>query len=142
MLLQILPLTVLFYLTTGQQKNTTLPATLLNTTKIMKNFNIPPYSKRPPFPFNESITINIGFLIPKDDVEFEDTVGYHKTASAIMIGLNELIHAGFIDTTKINFKFFFRFSNCSVLQGTKTTIELLQNDNVDVFFFCCLSRVI
>uniref|UniRef100_A0A0K0DY28 Guanylate cyclase n=1 Tax=Strongyloides stercoralis TaxID=6248 RepID=A0A0K0DY28_STRER len=134
MLLQILPLTVLFYLTTGQQKNTTLPATLLNTTKIMKNFNIPPYSKRPPFPFNESITINIGFLIPKDDVEFEDTVGYHKTASAIMIGLNELIHAGFIDTTKINFKFFFRFSNCSVLQGTKTTIELLQNDNVDVFF--------
>uniref|UniRef100_A0A0N4Z5T7 Guanylate cyclase n=1 Tax=Parastrongyloides trichosuri TaxID=131310 RepID=A0A0N4Z5T7_PARTI len=108
--------------------------TLLNTTKILQNFQIPPYNKRVTYPFNTSIKINIGFLIPKDDDEFEDTVGYHKTASAVMIGLNELIRAGFIDTKKILFEFYFRFSNCSVLQGTKTTIELLQDDDVDVFF--------
>ncbi|CEF69524.1 Atrial natriuretic peptide receptor 1 [Strongyloides ratti] len=134
MLLKILSLILLFNLITGQQTNTTLAANLLNTTKVMKSFNIPSYSERTPFPFNGSINVNVGFLISKGDADYEDTVGYYKTASAIMIGLEELIHAGFIDTTKVQFKFYFRFSNCSVLQGTKTTIELLQNDNVDVFF--------
>uniref|UniRef100_A0A0N5BYD1 Guanylate cyclase n=1 Tax=Strongyloides papillosus TaxID=174720 RepID=A0A0N5BYD1_STREA len=134
MLLRILLLIALLNLINGQQTNSTLSPSLLNTTEIMENFDMPSYSKRAPFPFNGPITVNIGFFIPKGDIEYEESIGYYKTASAITIGLQELIHAGFIDTTKVNFKFYFRFSNCSVVQGTKTTIELLQNDNVDVFF--------
>ncbi|KJH40269.1 hypothetical protein DICVIV_13791 [Dictyocaulus viviparus] len=74
--------------------------------------------------------INVGLMFVKDKLEYELTVGYRTSASAVLIARDRIIKEQLLPLHEINFTV--RFDECDEKRAVGLSTELVTREYVDV----------